>query len=141
MQGLAVFAAEEDKADAAGEGVSGYAGEGSDISVVGEDIEIGEDEVKIVSFDENSTPVESPIVGEGIEIGDDEAKIVSIGEEIEDSSANEEVMPISTKTGTNAENASQSKNDASNLVYYVAGGILIAGIALWVFKKRYAHSH
>ncbi len=45
--------------------------------VVGEDIEIDEDMAKIISIDEDAIPV----VGDDIEIGEGEAKIISIDEE------------------------------------------------------------
>ncbi len=92
------------------------AGDREDSKVVGDDIEIGEGEMKIVSIDEEVGPVVGddidiedgmakiisidedaiPVVGEDIEVGEGEFKIISIDEE---PASNLPILPLGIGAG------------------------------------------
>jgi hypothetical protein len=108
--------------------------------VVGEDIEIGEDEMKIVSVtDEDKTAVEETdkVVGDDIEIGEDEVKIVSVNDDAS------KVVGDDIKIGDGefkiiSMPMDESKAGGFNAAYAIiaAGALVIVAGGLIVFRKK-----
>ena len=115
-----------------------FAGETDNGRVVGDDIEIGEDEVKIVSLEGET----GSVVGDDIEVGEGEFKIISINDEDLESDAvvgddieigEGEFKIISIDEG-------QEDEGKNSLVWPIAGGsgalLLITAVILLVKSKK-----
>jgi hypothetical protein len=109
-------------------------------SVVGEDIEIGDGEFKIVSIPSEET---SPVVGEDIEIGEDEVKIVSIieeddkvvGEDIEIGDGEFKIVSLPSETQNTGIAGSKLNSSQIAIISALSALALIAlGIIGW--KKK-----
>lgn len=126
---------------------------GQSSSVVGEDIEIGEGEVKIVSVDEpiSEEPAE-PVVGEGIEVGEGEAKIVSVdepisedrtapvvGEGIEIGEGEAKIVSVGEGEVPSAAGGNTAGKNNNNTIYIVIGSVLVLGAAFGIGYKKLAH--
>jgi LPXTG-motif cell wall-anchored protein len=108
--------------------------------VVGEDIEIGEGEMKIVSVtEEDKTAVEETdkVVGDDIEIGEGEVKIVSVND------SDSKVVGDDIKIGDGefkiiSMPMDESKTGSFNMVYafVAAGAVIVLAGGFIVFRKR-----
>ena len=99
--------------------------------VVGDDIDIADDEMKIVSIDDDSDRV----VGDDLELGEDEAGIVSVDDEAEDRVVGDDLELGEDEAGIVSVDDEAEDDSKLPMAAIISGAVLIAAGLVFLLKR------